>query len=294
MREIGEWKGENQMSRVVAIQTGSTLVSPAVLNKSSRKNPFAYTGMLQSRKNRVEVPVKCFLLEVADHKVLIDTGWGVKDANHALKHLGFGLWFASEPVLTPDMTVLPQLKKFGVSINDIETLAMTHLDCDHVGGLDAFVGKKDVWVSQDELNYANQDKLRYKAKLWEGTHFKTLVFKEDINAPFGLTADLFGDNTVIAYLVPGHSKGSVIYVGCEGERYFLIVGDTGYTQQSWTELKLPGIIYNKDNLLIGLEWVRSKLTDKNCARVFAAHDPAVAQGEYDILGRVQDIEGILR
>lgn len=282
------------MGRVIAIQTGSTLVSPAVPNSKSRRSPIAYTMLFQRRKNRIEVPVKCFLLQVAGHTVLVDTGWSAQDAKHGLKHLGFGLWFASEPVLTEQEAVLPQLAQFDIELDAVDKVAMTHLDCDHAGGLDAIAGRKRVLVSADELAYAKEDKLRYRASLWDGVEFDTIAFEEDLDAPFGRSADLFGDGSVVAYAVPGHSKGSVVYIGREEGRYFAIVGDTGYNQKSWTELKMPGVVYDKENLLIGLEWVRTMLADEACAGVFCAHDPAIAQGVYDISSRAADPHGLLR
>lgn len=282
------------MGRVIAIQTGSTLVSPAVPDKKSRRNPIAYTMLFQRRKNRIEVPVKCFCLQVAGHTMLIDTGWSARDATHGLAHLGFGLWYASEPVLTPDQAVLPQLASYSMTLDDMDAVAMTHLDCDHAGGLDAIAGKKPVLVAADELAGAAEDKLRYRAKLWEGVTFETIPFQEDIDAPFGQSADLFGDGSVTAYLMPGHSKGSVVYVGREGDRYAAVVGDTGYNQKSWTELKMPGVTYDQEDLIRGLEWVRGMLADPACAGVFCAHDPAIAGGIYDLADRAADPEGILR
>ncbi len=59
---------------VHVIQTGSTLVSPAVPNRSVKKFEYAYTGLFQSRKDRISVPVKAFLVEVNGKKLLIDCG----------------------------------------------------------------------------------------------------------------------------------------------------------------------------------------------------------------------------
>jgi N-acyl homoserine lactone hydrolase len=269
------------MGKVIAIQTGSTLVSPAVPDGKSRRNPFAYTMLFQRRKSRIEVPVKCFVLQVAGHTVLIDAGWSAQDAHHGRSHLGFGLWFASEPVLTQDQAVVPQMRAFGLGIDDLEAVLMTHLDCDHASGLDAFKGFRPVLVSHEEVQYAKENKIRYNDRLWRGIDITCIDFRKDDDAPFGLSSDIFSDGSLTAYLVPGHSKGSVVYVGREGERYFAIVGDTGYNLRSWTELRMPGVVYDKENLLRGLEWVRSMLDDENCAGVFCAHDPAIAQGTYD-------------
>jgi N-acyl homoserine lactone hydrolase len=276
------------MGRVIAIQTGSTLVSPAVPDGGSRRNPLAYTMLFQRRKNRIKVPVKCFVLQVAGHTVLIDTGWSAQDAHHGLEHLGFGLWFASEPVLMRSQAVVSQMSMFGIGVDDLDAVLMTHLDCDHASGLDAFKGFGPVLVSREEVQYAAENRVRYSDKLWNGVDLDYIDFEKDDDAPFGLSADIFSDGSLTAYLVPGHSKGSVVYIGREGGRYFAIVGDTGYNRKSWTELRMPGVVYNRENLLRGLQWVRGMLDDENCAGVFCAHDPAIAQGVYDIAGYAND------
>lgn len=67
---------------------------------------------------------------------------------------------------------------------------MTHLDCDHVSGVHDFKGKKIV-CAREEYEY--------------------IKFKKDDAAVFGKSSDIFGDGSVIAYLTPTHSAGSVIY-----------------------------------------------------------------------------------
>lgn len=61
--------------KIYTLQTGSTLVSSAVPDRSSHRWTYAYTGLLQRRKKRICVPVKAFLVENQGHRVLIDTGW---------------------------------------------------------------------------------------------------------------------------------------------------------------------------------------------------------------------------
>lgn len=114
--------------------------------------------------------MKCFLLQVSGHTVLIDTEWSAQDAKHALKRLGFDLWFASEPVLAENEAVVPQLANYGIDLEEVDVVAMMHLDCDHAGGLDAIAGRKHALVSVDELAYAAEDKMRYNAHLWDGVN----------------------------------------------------------------------------------------------------------------------------
>lgn len=87
------------------LQTGSTLVSSAVPDRSTHRWPYAYTDLFQKRSERLCVPVKAFLVETAGHRVLVDTGWSAECATHPIRHLGFGLWFASEPVMSEQETV---------------------------------------------------------------------------------------------------------------------------------------------------------------------------------------------
>ena len=112
------------------IQTGWTLVSSGVPDRDSHRWKKAYTGLFQRRSKRLKVPVKCFYVVVAGHSVLVDSGWSREVVNHGLRHLGFGLWFASEPVMATGEEAMAQLQG-----ERIDAVLMTHLDCDHISGL---------------------------------------------------------------------------------------------------------------------------------------------------------------
>jgi hypothetical protein len=119
---MGVTSAENAEARVTVIQTGSTLVSPAVPNRASRRLPFAYTGLFQRRSRRIKVPVKAFLVEVGGHRVLVDTGWSEQCATHPLRHMGFSLWFASEPVVAAGEGMGPQLKRLGLTPQQLDAV----------------------------------------------------------------------------------------------------------------------------------------------------------------------------
>ena len=150
-------------------------------------------------------------------------------------------------------------------------ILMTHLDCDHVSGLHDFSGY-EMYTSATELQYARKDRLRY-GKLLDGLSFSTLVFKPEDSAPFGFSCDFFGDVSVIAYLTPTHSAGSVIYKITDDNRFALIVGDNGYREESWQQGLLPGPMYNAENMKKCLSWIRSMSELRDCFGIFCAHDP---------------------
>lgn len=252
--------------KIQTIMTGSTLVSSAVPDRGTHKFPLAYTGLFQRRDARICVPVKCFYVTVGAHSVLIDAGWGIEAARHPLRHLGFGLWFASEPLIRPEETAANQLRG-----RAIDAILMTHLDCDHVSGLMDFPHTPK-YAAPEELAYAQKSFIRYGG-LAARHEFGALQFADDPAAPFGRAADVFGDGSIIAYLTPTHSAGSVIYKIVDGDAFALIVGDNGYSEASWKNGLLPGPIYDKDNMRRVLNWINAQGARGDCVGIFCAHDP---------------------
>lgn len=252
--------------KIETIKTGSTLVSSAVPDRSTHKSRLAYTGFFQKRSKRISVPVKCFYVTVGDHSFLIDAGWSLAVTKRPIKHLGLGLWFASEPVMTPEEAAANQLRG-----RPLDAILMTHLDGDHVSGLKDFPNVP-LYAAQREIDYAKAQLVRY-AGLSKGYAFNALRFKSDCDAPFGLSCDVFGDGSVTAYLTPTHSAGSVIYKIADGASFALVVGDNGYTASSWEAGILPGIVYNEANMRACLDWIKRQRANPNCTAVYCAHDP---------------------
>jgi N-acyl homoserine lactone hydrolase len=264
------------------LQTGSTLVSSAVPDRTSHRWSMAYTDLFQDRRKRISVPVKAFLIENAGHRVLIDTGWSEECATHPIRHLGFGLWFASEPVLTKGETVPAQLQKLGLTPEDIDAVILTHLDCDHVSGLIPVRKAKHIYCSKEEWDHAHTKDVRYNPKFWEGVQMEMLPMQDDSEAPFGKSCDVFGDGSCRAVLTPGHSEGSVAVLAKGKTGYAAFVGDDSYNRRSWEDLKLPGPIYNKGDMKKTLRWVQKLSRDPDCIGVYAAHDPEGLSGGDDL------------
>lgn len=255
------------------LQTGSTLVSSAVPDRSTHKWQYSYTGMFQKRNSRISVPVKCFLVENEGHRVLVDTGWGEDCVTHPIRHLGLGLWFASEPVLSKDETVPMQLVKLGLVPEDIDALVLTHLDCDHVSGLIPLKNAKHIYCSEEELEHSHKMDVRYKSSFWKNVNMETLNMHDNPDAPFGKSCDLFDDGSFKAVLTPGHSEGSVAVLAYGKTGYAAFIGDDSYNKNSWEKQKLPGPVYDIGDMKKTLVWVRKLSEDENCIGIYAAHDP---------------------
>ena len=252
--------------QIQTVQTGWTLVSSGVPDRDSHRWRKAYTGLFQRRSKRMKVPVKCFYVCVGEHHFLIDAGWSLEVISHPVKHLGFGLWFASEPVMIAEEAAVNQLKG-----KPLDAILMTHLDCDHVSGLKDFE-KVPVYVSEEELAFSRKKRLRY-GNIAKGYEFRFLHFVDDKDAPFGQSADVFGDGSVTAYLTPTHSAGSIIYRISDGGRFALVVGDNGYKDDSWVKGILPGPLFSEDNMRQCLSWIKEQSADDRCLGVLCAHNP---------------------
>jgi N-acyl homoserine lactone hydrolase len=82
--------------------------------------------------------------------------------------------------------------------------------------------------------------------------------KPDERAPFRKSCDLFDDGSVMVYFTPSHSAGSVAIEVNDGGRFALFTGDNGYNRHSWEELRLPGPVYDLENMTKALEWVQER------------------------------------
>lgn len=259
--------------KITVLQTGGTLVSGAVPDGSSHRWKYAYSGLFQRRSRRISVPVKCFLVEIKGHRVLIDTGWSADCVRHPIRHLGFGLWFASAPVLSEGEDVPAQLKRTGIQSSDLEAVLLTHLDCDHVSGLIPVRDARHIYCSEEEWHHAQKRDVRYNPAFWKGVHMETFSMKEDPVMPFGKSCDLFGDGSIRAVFTPGDSEGSVAVLAKGESGYAAFVGDDSYNRRSWEEQKLPGSVYNIEEMKRTLQWVRKVSGDPGCIGIYAAHDP---------------------
>lgn len=265
------------MAMVHVLQTGFTRVSPAVPDRSARRWRLAYTGLFQGRRRRILVPVKAFLIETGGRRILVDAGWSAECTRHPVRHMGPLLFMASVPVLRAEESLSAQLSRLGIAPEDIDAVILTHLDCDHASGLCDVRGAKRFFASAEEIAAAKKRNARYRPQFWRGILLEPIPFADDPAAPYGRSCDLFGDGSVRAVLAPGHSAGSVCII-VQGESGLAVF--SGDNARSWEELRLPGPTSNDADMEKSLRWIQG--CARGGARIFAAHDSAVPQGDYKL------------
>ncbi|RKH37160.1 MBL fold metallo-hydrolase [Corallococcus sicarius] len=119
---------------------------------------------------RARLVCHCLLLETSQGLVLVDTGLGTRDLRDAKGRLGQRFVARNAPRLDPAETALAQVERLGFRREDVRHIVPTHLDLDHVGGLDDFP-EAQVHVLRDEHAAAMvppgpKEKLGYKPVQW--------------------------------------------------------------------------------------------------------------------------------
>src|SRR5574344_617936 len=259
---------------VSILQTGTVGVDCAVPNRGVSKNPLAYIGLFRSRKNHIVIPVKCFLIRLHSGKEhLIDTGWDSAVREHPLKAITFPMWVASKPVLPKGQAVDEQLQALSLAPSDLYGVIMTHMDIDHDSGLRLVKSAPKIWVSPQEIKALHSPQARYVKKPYKDITLTPIVWTGSYG-PSHHSWDVFNDGSVIVFLTPGHSEGSLCIKVQKGSRFVLIVGDSGYNEDSWERLNLPGPVYSKTDVLTTLSWIQMQRQSPDCLAVLCAHDPS--------------------
>lgn len=252
------------MIRVHVLACGSTRVDEALPFSDLSKNPLAFTGLFRGKKHKTDVPVRAYLIEHEKGLILVDTGWDTAIREDARSYEGFCNYFASPGVLPEGEGIIDQLDKLGYKISDLSMVLMTHMDIDHAGGIGLVKNVPKVLCSAAEWEAANKSNPRYLHRLWKDVNVTTFPDTE---------VDFFGDGSLIAMPMHGHSAGMTAYRVGTRDHFMLIAGDAGYGRRSYEELVLPGVMWNKKEALETLRKVKSIAADPKCAAVLMTHDP---------------------
>ncbi len=251
------------MIKVHVLACGSTVVDEALPFSDRSRNPLAFTGLFRGQKHKRSVPVRAYLIEHPQGKTLIDTGWDNAIREDARSYEGFCNYFASPGTLPDGEGIVDQLARYGLRTDDLDYCLLTHLDIDHAGGIDEVRMVKHVMCSRAEWSAAQKTNPRYLKRLWKNVHMETFPDQE---------YDFFGDGTLRAIPMHGHSAGMTAFRIGYPDHYVLIAGDAGYGRASWERQVLPGVEWNKKEEAETLKKLRDFALDPHCEAVLMTHD----------------------
>jgi N-acyl homoserine lactone hydrolase len=236
----------------------------------------------------IELPINVFVIKHRDGLVLFDTGLDpaiASDPNYVDSAIGrFFMRRVFRLTIGPDDTVAKNLNRLNLRAEDVNTVVVSHLHFDHIGGI-ADVPQAELLVSRDEWqqlsephpdhDYFFREHIQLPGAEWRSIDFKPT--KDPLLAPFGGCYDVMGDGTLMLLPTPGHTVGSLsMLVRADDRPPLLLVGDLSYAVELLMRDQLPGIYADKSQLLASFAKVRNLKAQLPDLVILGSHDPATA------------------
>lgn len=191
----------------------------------------------------VDTNFSAFLVKHDDRYVLFDTGLGSQiDAQYAADMPRWNrLFFTYDPPVVPVRKQLDDAK-----LPPVERIFLSHAHWDHASGLADFAGTP-IWVPREEMAMIDHPRA-VLGGAWPsqvaggGLTFHPFTFDGPPVEGFATSLDLFGDGTVVAVPLFGHTPGSIgLFVTVDSGKRYLFCGDTVWradtvtyrTKKSW-------------------------------------------------------------
>jgi len=226
---------------------------------------------------QVQVPVGFFVVMHPKGNFLFDTGNNDKIINDPSYWGPFAQ--ALQVVRTPDVAIDTQLKKIGLTPNDIKYVAVGHMHLDHGGNVCKFPNATFL-VQKDEMKnaawpepgtagpYIPGDVACLRNDLGQAlpNKFKMEQLEGDL--------DVFGDRSIVIKRWPGHTPGSqMAVVRLPKTGTVVLTSDNVYFSENVTKNLLPDIslAYFPTGILNAYEYIRT-LQGRENASFMTAHD----------------------
>lgn len=213
------------------------------------------------------IPFPVYLVEHADGLVLFDAGL---DPDHAGDPAGAYGEMAEriDMDFREEHLIENQLARFGFSVADVSTVVASHLHFDHAGALKRFA-HVPVIVGTGELEYARTPEKF--ARSWfreEDFADRHAIAWQEISADH----DLFGDGSVTALMLPGHTPGSLALRVRLPSRTIVLSGDVLHSRGALeAETAYAGDVDSVEARR-SLRRLSQVLADEH-AELWIAHDP---------------------
>jgi glyoxylase-like metal-dependent hydrolase (beta-lactamase superfamily II) len=175
----------------------------------------------------------CLLVETSNGLLLVDSGFGVEDYTNPTPFIRvFVKLLGMDKNL--EETAVRRVEALGFDRTDVKHIALTHLHCDHTGGLRDFPHSQ-VHVFSDEYDAAMQPKGLLK-RFYEPTHWGyspdwRIHGRAKMTDWFGFDSiriDEIDDPEVCFVPLPGHTKGHCGVAIADGDGWLLHAGDSTY------------------------------------------------------------------
>ena len=218
-----------------------------------------YAGLCYARKNyalrgaenkEIQFHALFGLIQHPDHGwILYDTGYTQRFFETTKKFPNKIYALATKVVVDKTEEVKAQLEKFGLTASDIAHVIITHFHADHIGGLKDFTNAR-LYCSEaayQQIKGMNSlfafRKGILKELLPEDFESRMVIIEDQAihikDSVFDIKYDLFGDDSLLLYPVPGHAAGMMAVLLTTNKRKYFLIADTCWLRESYQKMILP-------------------------------------------------------
>jgi len=254
-----------QDTRMYVFSSGALTIGKGVLQNFATMDP------------PIQIPVGFYVIKHPKGNILFDTGNNdklIEDKN----------WWPAglqglKPAMTPDVAIDVQLKKIGLTPDDIKYVVCSHLHLDHGGNVGKFPNSTIV-VQKSEIQnafwpepgtggpYIIGDVMPLRAP---NSNYPNAVKMIQLDGDL----DLFGDGSVVIKRWVAHTPDSqMMTVKLKNTDLAILTGDNVYFRENVDKSIAPNLVlaYDPAGFYKAYEWIRMMMATQK-ADYFTAHDP---------------------
>ena len=201
-----------------------------------------------------KVTDSCYLIRHGDQQMVWDTGLPAETRDKPMVENGMTAQI--------DQTLAEQLQQLGIKPEEVDVVGISHTHGDHVGQASQFtnarlvIGKADFERSQGR----REDSL----KGWRGSGQQVTLASGDV--------DVFGDGSVVALHLPGHTPGHLALLVRLKSGPVLLTGDLYHSTIARQKRAVPGFNTSREETLQSMDRFQ-KLAKDTGAKVVIQHAP---------------------
>lgn len=173
----------------------------------------------------------CLLIETDQGLVLVDTGFGMRDAQHPFPRLSRLYADMLRIQFNEEDTARWQIEQLGFSPSDVRHIVLTHLDFDHAGGLEDFpqatvhLMEVEHAAAMDRAGFVGRR--RYRPRQWDKVgEWRRYHARGERWFGFSAVRDLEGLPPEILFVpLAGHTHGHAGVAIDAGDGWLLHAGD---------------------------------------------------------------------
>ncbi|AGS35358.1 beta-lactamase domain-containing protein [Corynebacterium maris DSM 45190] len=225
--------------------------------------------MVNGMSGEVKIPLPAYLIEHEQGLVLFDTGFHPKVCD------GPANLFGDRPETDmiesrPEHKLEHQLAKLGYSLSDVTHMVVSHIHCDHAGGLYLFPQAK-FFVGPGEIEYGQNPNPESQHLVMDEDFLSEDVAGFDWTTVDTPRHDLFGDGAIELLHLPGHTPGQLAMLIRLPSRNVILSADVVHLREALTNRVAAPTDWDQEIAVRSIDRLAEIVAEEN-AHLWIAHD----------------------